>query len=170
MELFGCIGSIGKLHHLNHLPSYLNMNSELRILCVNDCYKPERFSMLKTLRGLHNGPGETKLGENALIYLIFEALMTLILHPPFNLSFSIILPVLPGDFLGGSMFAGTLCTYKSICIYKCIDLHIYLHVGTHVSMICIFFASLLQLIIMINENHNHIYVHIYSGSSRGINP
>jgi hypothetical protein len=128
MELFSCIGSIGKLHNINHSPSYLNMNSELRILCVNDCYKPERFSMLKTLRGLHNGPGETKLGENALFYLKFEALMTTVLHTSFNHSFSIILSVLPGDFLGGSMFAGTLCTYKFICIYTCIYLHVYLHV------------------------------------------
>lgn len=38
------------------------MASHLRILCVNDVYKPERFSMLKTLTGLHQGPGETKLG------------------------------------------------------------------------------------------------------------
>ena len=38
------------------------MTSDLRILCLNDVYKPERFSMLQTLRGLHKGPGLTKLG------------------------------------------------------------------------------------------------------------
>jgi hypothetical protein len=70
IESFSSATIIVKLLSLKCPPSYLKMNSELRILCVNDCYKPERFSMLKTLRGLHNGPGETKLGINANIYPI----------------------------------------------------------------------------------------------------
>jgi 5'-nucleotidase len=50
------------------------MASDLRLLCVNDVYKPERLSKLKVLAKQHKGSGVTKL-------------------------------VLPGDFLGGSVFA-----------------------------------------------------------------
>jgi hypothetical protein len=58
------------------------MESDLRILCVNDVYKPERFSVLKTLTGLHQGSGVTKLGIDldvhcckcAILYILLEGI------------------------------------------------------------------------------------------------
>ena len=58
------------LHHSSY-SSDSRMNSDLRILCLNDVYKPERFSMLKTLRGIHKGTGVTKLGTLPSAFVLF---------------------------------------------------------------------------------------------------
>lgn len=42
--------------------TFKNMSTtiHLRFLCVNDVYKPERFALLKTLKKMYVGKGETK--------------------------------------------------------------------------------------------------------------
>ena len=60
----------------------------LRIFCVNDVYKPERFSQLKTLCALHKSSTVPESNN---------------LTPPPHPTVTKL--VLPGDFLGGSMFA-----------------------------------------------------------------
>ena len=70
-------------------PSSSNMNPpHLRIFCVNDVYKPERFSQLKTLCALHKSSTVPESNN---------------LTPPPHPTVTKL--VLPGDFLGGSMFA-----------------------------------------------------------------
>ena len=69
-------------------PSSSNLNQpHLRLFCVNDVYKPERFSQLKTLCAMRKSPS------------VPESDSVPSPHP------TVTKLVLPGDFLGGSMFA-----------------------------------------------------------------
>ena len=70
-------------------PSSSSVNPpHLRLFCVNDVYKPERFSQLKTLCAMHTS---LPVPESSSV--------TPPPHP------TVTKLVLPGDFLGGSMFA-----------------------------------------------------------------
>ena len=78
------------------------MSSHLRFLCINDVYKIERFSQLKSMidtNSINNSNNVTKI-------------------------------VLPGDFLGGSLYAGDHTGESVIQCMNCIDFD-YITLGNH---------------------------------------
>ncbi len=82
------------------MASFTHQKVRLRLLCVNDVYKIERFSMLRTM-----------IAENQVDNGVTKV-------------------VLPGDFLGGSLFAAEHTGASVIEVLNCIGFD-YATLGNH---------------------------------------
>lgn len=86
--------------------------SHLRLLCINDVYKPEKFALVKTMKPLYKGKGMTKC-------------------------------ILPGDFVGGSLFASKFKGESMIKVANAVGFD-YATLGNH--GLNVYFCSLKRMI------------------------
>lgn len=91
--------------------------ASLRILCANDVYKPEMFSAMKTFRKLYAG----------MFFCQYELMIGLIYC---YIGEGVTKCVLPGDFLGGSLFASKHTGDSMIDVVNAVGFD-YITLGNH---------------------------------------